>query len=93
MRSLTVIALAAAAGLLGSQFYSYAGMPPDPAPEASAPRFQLVGFTSTTFTGGEGVLGFTLACQVEFVGSRMCTSGEVMNTINVPSDLIAPPPP
>ena len=47
-------------------------------------RIQLVGFTSDTFTGGEGVLGFTEACQVEFAESRMCTSVEVMRTTELP---------
>ena len=44
---------------------------PTPAPPLG---FQLVGFTSATFDGSQGVLGFTLACQAEFPGSRMCTS-------------------
>ena len=57
-------------------------------PEPSSPaRFQLVGFTTATFTGGEGVLGFTLACQAEFPGSRMCSSVEVMGTTVVPASL------
>jgi hypothetical protein len=46
-----------------------------------------VGFTSETFPGAEGVLAFTLACQEEFPESRMCTSAEVMNTVEVPEDL------
>jgi hypothetical protein len=50
-------------------------------------RIELVGFTTSTFTGGEGVLGFTLACQTDFPGSRMCTSVEVMRTTNVPASL------
>lgn len=49
-------------------------------------RFQLVGFTSTTYTGDTGVLGFTLACQAEFPGSRMCTTEEVMETTLVPAN-------
>ncbi len=49
--------------------------------------FQLVGFTAATFTGGQGVLGFSRACQVEFLGSRMCTSTEVMETTTIPSGL------
>lgn len=57
-----------------------------PPPSTSA-RFQLVGFTSATFTGGQGVLGFTRACQQEFPGSRMCSSTEVMETTTVPSGL------
>jgi len=51
--------------------------------------FQLVGFTTATFTGGQGVLGFTTACQAEFPGSRMCTSVEVMETTTLPSGLPA----
>lgn len=51
------------------------------------PRFELVGFTSATFVGDEGVLGFTLACQAQFAGSRMCSSAEVMNTVDVPAGL------
>ena len=48
------------------------------------PRFQLVGFTTATVKGGEGVLGFALTCQQEFLDSRMCTSKEIMDTISVP---------
>jgi hypothetical protein len=53
----------------------------------ATPRFQLVGFTTAMFTGGEGVLGFTSACQQQFANSRMCTSLEVMDTPAVPSSL------
>ena len=49
--------------------------------------FELVGFTSTAHLGNEGVLAFTLACQADFADSRMCTSVEVMQTVNVPSGL------
>ena len=49
--------------------------------------FELVGFTSSTHLGDVGVLGATLACQVEFTDSRMCNSVEVMQTIDVPSGL------
>ncbi len=55
---------------------------------AAAPKVELVGFTSATFDGAEGVLGFTLACQAEFSGSRMCNSLEVMETVNVPAGLM-----
>ncbi|GAG14310.1 unnamed protein product, partial [marine sediment metagenome] len=51
------------------------------------PRYQLVGFTADTFPVTTGVLGFTLACQVAFPESRMCTSNEVMETVTVPLDL------
>lgn len=50
-------------------------------------RVQLVGFTGTQHLGDTGVLGFTLACQAEFPGSRMCTSQEVMETTIVPISL------
>ncbi len=50
-------------------------------------EFVLVGFTSTTHLGDTGVLGFTQACQAEFSNSRMCTSVEVMETVNVPAGL------
>ena len=34
---------------------------------------ELMGFTSATFTGDQGVLSFTLACQAEFGSeTRMC---------------------
>jgi hypothetical protein len=49
--------------------------------------FELVGFTSTTHLGTEGVLGFTLACQADYADSRMCTSVEVMQTVNVPAGM------
>ena len=51
----------------------------------AAARFQLVGFTKATFTAGQGVLGFTAACQAEFgTGSRMCSVGEVFETTVLP---------
>lgn len=49
--------------------------------------FELVGFTSTTYLGNAGVLGLTVGCQAEFPDSRMCTSVEVMQTVNVPAGL------
>lgn len=49
--------------------------------------FELVGFTSTTYLGTAGVLGLTVGCQAEFPDSRMCTSVEVMQTVNVPAGL------
>ena len=50
-------------------------------------EFVLVGFTSTTHLGDTGVLGFTQACNAEFSDSRMCTSVEVMETVDVPGGL------
>ena len=69
-----------------------AGLGPGVSPDCSAPlastTLQLVGFTDATFPADTGVLGFTLACQAEFAGSRMCTSNEAMNTLAVPSGLV-----
>ena len=60
----------------------------NPAPPSPPVRWQLVGFTSTSYTGDTGVLAFTVACQAEFeAGSRMCTSEEVLNTVTVPTAL------
>lgn len=50
-----------------------------------SPRYELVGFTTATFKGGDGVLEYTSACHAEFSNSRMCTSKEVLETVNVPT--------
>jgi hypothetical protein len=55
--------------------------------ESLATAIQLVGFTSAAFTADVGVFGFTLACQAELSGSRMCTSKEVVETTDIPSGL------
>ena len=51
-------------------------------------RFQLVGFTNAMLLGGEGVLGFTVACEAEFFESRMCTSEEVLNSVGIPAGIV-----
>ena len=71
-------------GFVGSQGPQGPQGPPGD-PGAASATFELVGFTAATFNGDEGVLGFTLACQAEFTGSRMCDSLEVMHTVNVPT--------
>ena len=38
-------------------------------PVCPSARFQLVGFTTTTFDGGQGVRTYTQACQTDFVES------------------------
>ncbi len=79
MRSLVVIALAAATGLVTSQFYAYAAKPPDPSP----PRFQLVGFTTDTLPGGgqgSGLLALSRTCGVEFIDARQCSAREVIES-------------
>ena len=59
---------------------------PASADEASRTTHELVGFTTATFTCGQGILSHTLACQAEFGSdTRMCNSVEVMRTVNVPS--------
>lgn len=56
-----------------------------PSPSA---HFQLVGFTSTTYTGNMGgFFGVTQKCQLEFANSRMCTNIEVEQTTSIPSGL------
>jgi hypothetical protein len=58
-----------------------------PAPEPAPTHWQLVGFTSASFLGDQGVLGFLLHCQAEFSNSRMCYSQEVVDTVSVPAGL------
>ena len=59
-----------------------------PAPAACSSRFQLVGFTSATYTGDMGsYLGVTAKCQLEFPESRMCTYEEVVATTTISSSL------
>ena len=57
----------------------------------SAPgRYQLVGFTTETFDGADGVLTMTQGCQVEFgEHARMCNTVEIMETVNIPSSVMA----
>jgi hypothetical protein len=56
-------------------------------PSLQQGRFQLVGFTSETYTGDQGVFGFTLACQAEFPDSRFCTVEDVVETTVIPENL------
>jgi hypothetical protein len=59
-----------------------------PGPEGkAAPNLELVGFSSALRAGDAGVLSLTLVCQEQFAESRMCTSVEVMETVNVPEGL------
>lgn len=68
-------------------FFSFLASPAVAQQTACEP-FQLVGFTTATFDGATGVLGFTQACQAEFTGSRFCTTEEVMDTVTVPGGLV-----
>jgi hypothetical protein len=47
-------------------------------------QFQLVGFSSQNLNGNAGVFRMTAACQQDFEASRVCTSEEVMNTVEIP---------
>ena len=62
-------------------------LPLPAAAQQACSNFELVGFTSSMHLGNEGVLELTLACQNDYVDSRMCTSVEVMQTVNVPGGL------
>jgi hypothetical protein len=84
MRQMTIL-LAIFGAIAGASLLTNAA-PPDRSAE-SLPRFQLVGFTAATLSGQSGVLALTLACQVEFPGSRMCASGEVIKTVSIPENL------
>ena len=55
------------------------------APPPAAQRFELVGVTSADLRGRSGLLNLTRACHSEFAGSRMCTSEEILNTVNPPA--------
>jgi hypothetical protein len=55
---------------------------------SGAARFQLVGFTSATYTGAMGGnFGVTQKCQLEFPNSRMCSIEEAVATTSIPSGL------
>jgi hypothetical protein len=46
---------------------------------------QFVGVTSRADNrGGAGIIAMTVSCQVEYTGSRVCTSSEILNSTNVP---------
>jgi hypothetical protein len=50
--------------------------------------FQLVGFTSTLYTGNlGGIFGSTQKCQLDFPGSRMCAFEEIQKTTDVPDQI------
>jgi hypothetical protein len=51
---------------------------------ASAANAQYVGVTSETFDGAQGVFTYNRACHAAHPGSRMCTSEEVIKTLNPP---------
>jgi len=54
-------------------------------PGDDAPVMQLAGFTSEVLLGSSGALNFTRACGAEYPESRLCTSEEVMNSVDPPT--------
>ena len=60
----------------------------NPAPPSPPVRWQLVGFTSATYTGTMGGnFGVTQKCQLDFPNSRMCSIEEAVATTSIPSGL------
>ena len=51
---------------------------------ATAPRWQLVGFSTQATNGQAGILRMTALCQANFPGSRMCTYEEIAGTTSIP---------
>ena len=45
---------------------------------------ELVGFTSSTATGSVGLAHLHELCDSEFTGTRMCTTAEIVATVNPP---------
>lgn len=77
-------------GIQGPQGETGAAGPQGPAgpqgdPGAAKPMMELVGFTTSGFAGDAGILKYSMACADKYPMSRMCTSEEVMNTVNFPS--------
>jgi hypothetical protein len=52
--------------------------------QSSASRPQFVGFSTDTFDGSQGVITYTRACQLDYPGSRMCTTEEFLSTTDYP---------
>lgn len=46
--------------------------------------FQLVGFSSSTFTGSAGLLLMSRSCSIQYPASRMCSTTEVAQTAVFP---------
>ncbi len=51
---------------------------------ASAAHAQYVGVTVEVFDGAQGIFTYNRACHAAHPGSRMCTSEEMVNTVNPP---------
>ena len=56
-----------------------------PANVQSSGESQFAGFTTATFDGGQGVVTYTNACDLDYSGSHMCTSEEFLNSKTFPA--------
>jgi hypothetical protein len=64
-----------------------------PASEAAGSgELQLVGFTTTTTTGDAGILNLSRMCAQEFKNSRICTTEEVVRSVDPPPPPASPGP-
>ena len=69
-------------GAIGPQGSQGPAGPPGP----PAAAMQFVGRTTGTFNGSQGVLAYSAACQTDFgPGHRICTSEELLNTVDLPA--------
>ena len=60
-----------------------------PDPESSAGAYRFVGFSDEMMNGGGGFLKRYQACQATYGNeARMCTSKEIMETVNLPDNLV-----
>lgn len=75
MRSLALAAVAVLA---------LTSIPSTSAAQTCSKQFQLVGFSSRAVSGNAGLFEMTRACQESFEASRVCTSEEVMSTVEIP---------
>ncbi len=48
-------------------------------------RYEFVGFSTAKSNGAAGILKFTQMCQADFPNSRICTSVNILTTVDVPS--------
>jgi hypothetical protein len=61
---------------------------PEP-PETSTGAYKFVGFSEEMMDGSGGLLKRYQACQATYgLGARMCTSKEIIETADLPSDLV-----
>jgi hypothetical protein len=53
--------------------------------QSSDGKYEFVGFSTAKSSGAAGILKLHQLCQADFPNSRMCTSLEIIRTVNVPS--------